>query len=227
MSTSLDSCPHCGGHLIGDGYTDVVHCENVKPRGDEEPYAAPLVKPEHHTPCYSCSERPEPRGTLTISAPAGSVTPAPKPEAIERELHRLFGVSRLQAIGEGFCVDCLGPAVLFADELSVHEYAISGLCQACQDSVFSACNFCERASEKALPLAEGATPCTCCGACCRVASCGHAPYDEQAKRCSALIVLGNGSTRCANYYQILQKPSIAWHASPAFGAGCCRRAART
>jgi hypothetical protein len=70
-------------------------------------------------------------------------------------------------------------------------------------------------------------PCTRCGECCRVASCGHAPYDEVAKRCSALVTLGSGSTRCALYSQILQKPPIAWHMSPAFGAGCCRRAART
>jgi hypothetical protein len=54
MSTSLDSCPHCGGHLIGDGHTDVVHCENVTPCGNEKPDAAPLVKAVHHTRCYTC-----------------------------------------------------------------------------------------------------------------------------------------------------------------------------
>jgi hypothetical protein len=24
-----DSCPRCGGAMVGDGYTDVRHCENV------------------------------------------------------------------------------------------------------------------------------------------------------------------------------------------------------
>ena len=25
----MDTCPRCGGSLIGDGYTTVRHCENV------------------------------------------------------------------------------------------------------------------------------------------------------------------------------------------------------
>lgn len=33
-------------------------------------------------------------------------------------------------------VGCGGQAVNFRDQLSVTEYKISGLCQACQDSVF-------------------------------------------------------------------------------------------
>ncbi len=25
----MENCPNCGGDLIGDGYTQVLHCENV------------------------------------------------------------------------------------------------------------------------------------------------------------------------------------------------------
>jgi hypothetical protein len=43
-----------------------------------------------------------------------------------------FG-SRLRA---GLCPTCGGEVVSFRDELSAREYAISGMCQGCQDSVF-------------------------------------------------------------------------------------------
>lgn len=33
-------------------------------------------------------------------------------------------------------IGCGGPAVKFKDELSKREYTISGLCQACQDTIF-------------------------------------------------------------------------------------------
>jgi len=39
------SCPVCGGHLLGDGYTDVVHCERVDLTGPSycfEPDAGPI-----------------------------------------------------------------------------------------------------------------------------------------------------------------------------------------
>lgn len=35
-------CPKCGGTLLGDGYTTVVHCEYVKDIGDVEPDASPI-----------------------------------------------------------------------------------------------------------------------------------------------------------------------------------------
>jgi hypothetical protein len=30
-------CPHCGGDIIGDGYTTVCHCENADVPLDAEP----------------------------------------------------------------------------------------------------------------------------------------------------------------------------------------------
>jgi len=36
-------CPVCGGSIIGDGYTMVMHCENVDVSGDcYEPDAGPI-----------------------------------------------------------------------------------------------------------------------------------------------------------------------------------------
>lgn len=37
------TCPNCGGSLSGDGFTDVLHCENVDVIGEGyEPDAAPV-----------------------------------------------------------------------------------------------------------------------------------------------------------------------------------------
>ena len=41
----MNTCPKCGSDMIGDGYTSVIHCENVE--DDElqylEPDAIPIV----------------------------------------------------------------------------------------------------------------------------------------------------------------------------------------
>jgi len=36
------SCLNCGGHMIGDGYTMVLHCEFVDDIFDIEPDAPPI-----------------------------------------------------------------------------------------------------------------------------------------------------------------------------------------
>jgi len=54
-------------------------------------------------------------------------------------LSSLFGVDRVKTISEGYCVSCDTQdikATSFTDDLSRKEYAISGLCQSCQDDVF-------------------------------------------------------------------------------------------
>jgi hypothetical protein len=48
----------------------------------------------------------------------------------------MFGRSRRDSMKTGKCVSCGKSAVTFADELSAREYAISGLCQECQDVAF-------------------------------------------------------------------------------------------
>jgi len=48
----------------------------------------------------------------------------------------VFGRTRSEAATQGVCVTCGKPITSFRDELSVREYAISGICQTCQDGVF-------------------------------------------------------------------------------------------
>jgi len=64
--------------------------------------------------------------------------PTEKSPAIEKFLEDEFG--RTSAITNDRCVPapvgCGGPAVEFEDEASRREYAISGLCQKCQNSFF-------------------------------------------------------------------------------------------
>ncbi len=40
-------------------------------------------------------------------------------------------------LGAGRCPTCGGEIVGFKDELSLKEFAISGMCQSCQDGIFS------------------------------------------------------------------------------------------
>jgi hypothetical protein len=56
---------------------------------------------------------------------------------LEALLTSITGVSRVGAVSEGSCVACSEMATEFRDEISVGEYRISGLCQRCQDEVFS------------------------------------------------------------------------------------------
>jgi len=35
-------CPHCGGSMIGDGYTSPITCENAETPMDFEPDADPI-----------------------------------------------------------------------------------------------------------------------------------------------------------------------------------------
>ena len=49
----------------------------------------------------------------------------------------LFGRGRKVAMDNQMCVICGGDVNHFDDELSRREYGISGMCQSCQDGVFS------------------------------------------------------------------------------------------
>jgi|SaaInlStandDraft_2_1057019.scaffolds.fasta_scaffold71542_2 hypothetical protein len=69
--------------------------------------------------------------------------PSQKSAGIDNFLAALFGVDRQASIEAGKCVDapagCGGNAVElgFRNAITEREYTISGLCQNCQDSVFS------------------------------------------------------------------------------------------
>lgn len=49
----------------------------------------------------------------------------------------MYGMKRTDAIRNNICPICKGKADKFKDELSRKEHAISGLCQKCQDEIFS------------------------------------------------------------------------------------------
>ena len=57
---------------------------------------------------------------------------------IDEAARGAFGTSRTAARALGVCVRCRKPAIEFRDELSKREFAISQLCQSCQDDIFGA-----------------------------------------------------------------------------------------
>ena len=67
------------------------------------------------------------------------IQPSFKAPAIDALLSTIFGKDRTSTISEGKCVSCDSTgniATSFHDDISRKEYAISGLCQPCQDDVF-------------------------------------------------------------------------------------------
>jgi len=66
--------------------------------------------------------------------------PTIKNEAIERTLKEVIGADRRSSIRADRCIPrplgCGLAITTFKDELSKREFAISGLCQVCQDKFF-------------------------------------------------------------------------------------------
>ena len=58
-------------------------------------------------------------------------------KALDNIFEGMFGRKRTDTIQEDKCVICGGEAKEFTDELSRREYSISGMCQKCQDGVFT------------------------------------------------------------------------------------------
>lgn len=69
-------------------------------------------------------------------------TPSEKSDEMNAYLDKmsemLFGRKRTDSIQKDTCVTCGGPAIEFRNENSSNEYAISGMCQKCQDDFFGA-----------------------------------------------------------------------------------------
>jgi len=57
-------------------------------------------------------------------------------QSLESLMSTILLVNRNTKIANSKCVFCNQPAVQFNDDLSRREYAISGLCQSCQNRVF-------------------------------------------------------------------------------------------
>jgi len=58
-------------------------------------------------------------------------------KALDDLSERLFDRSRSLSMFNFVCPTCGGPIDKFRDELSEREYRISGMCQLCQDEVFT------------------------------------------------------------------------------------------
>ena len=59
-----------------------------------------------------------------------------KDQSIDAFLSSMTGRNRVATIASNTCMTCGGAADTFKDEVSKREYAISGMCQSCQNSVF-------------------------------------------------------------------------------------------
>lgn len=59
--------------------------------------------------------------------------------AIDKFVRNVFkdSMGRQDSIEANVCATCGSTAVTFTDDLSKHEYTISGMCQTCQDKAFS------------------------------------------------------------------------------------------
>jgi len=69
------------------------------------------------------------------------MNPTPKHPALDLLLGGLARKSRTETIRKGLCMTCDAEMFgnihyAFRDDISRKEYAISGMCQMCQDSVF-------------------------------------------------------------------------------------------
>ena len=62
--------------------------------------------------------------------------PSKKSAQIDLAISMLTGKSREIQIASDKCMTCSGDATDFKDDISQKEYTISGMCQACQDSMF-------------------------------------------------------------------------------------------
>jgi hypothetical protein len=65
--------------------------------------------------------------------------PSEKAEDLDILITSMFGIDRRESIKAKTCPCCNGGVEQdsFRDEISLKEFHISGLCQDCQDSVFS------------------------------------------------------------------------------------------
>jgi hypothetical protein len=69
--------------------------------------------------------------------PIKPILKAPEVEAMLEALSSRLARPRSEAFAERACVTCGGAATEFDSILSRKEYSISGMCQACQNSVFA------------------------------------------------------------------------------------------
>jgi len=62
--------------------------------------------------------------------------PSDKTPEMEEFIKQTFGIDRRKCIEDDVCVFCGKEAKVFKDQRSIDEFAISGMCQQCQDETF-------------------------------------------------------------------------------------------
>ena len=62
--------------------------------------------------------------------------PTEKSKGVDELIDDMFDVDRKGIIEANQCAFCKKEVTDFRDEISIREYRISGMCQACQDEVF-------------------------------------------------------------------------------------------
>jgi hypothetical protein len=65
--------------------------------------------------------------------------PSEKAPELEQAISAIFGINRKESIERKQCAICSSEVELdsFKDEISLKEFHISGMCQTCQDGIFS------------------------------------------------------------------------------------------
>lgn len=75
--------------------------------------------------------------SIMISRRADMAVPTKKSPDINGLVELFLGKNRVNTIIANKCMTCDGYAKEFRDKFSEKEYTISGMCQGCQDEVFS------------------------------------------------------------------------------------------
>ena len=75
--------------------------------------------------------------SLTLKQGENTMTSAKERPFTQFAAKLLFGDEGVTSLNRGDCPCCSKPITEFRDALSRKEYAISGMCQECRDSVFA------------------------------------------------------------------------------------------
>jgi hypothetical protein len=87
--------------------------------------------------CHQLDSVEDSGGPLSITRENEYPFPAPDTTKVVSLVGDSIVPERKAKINAHICVDCGEKVTGFKDELSQQEYLISGLCQKCQDSIFS------------------------------------------------------------------------------------------
>jgi hypothetical protein len=126
MSYSI-KCPNCGTDCFPEMVDIGVGYEQVEPAYCDQ---CGWIQDCPHKDEGNC-------GKCKSHAICHPPQPAEKSAAIRGLMDALMGTDTRRDIQNSQCVSCKGLAKDFRDAISRKEFTISGLCQECQDKVFT------------------------------------------------------------------------------------------